>query len=200
MDVTTLTYGNIISILWLVWLIYWMVSALVVKNTQQRESSSSRIAHWLPVLVGAWLLAAPLVPFGFLSSPRLPYLPLRFQIAVLLVATGLAFSCWARIHIGRNWSGSVTIKEGHELIRTGPYAYVRHPIYTGLLVAMAGSALAVGEPRAVLGWVLVLYAFVRKLRIEEGFMRQQFGERYEAYCAEVPMLAPFTAARRSGPR
>ncbi len=200
MGTLTLSYGDIIFGLWLAWTLYWTISALRVKSTRQRESPGSRVAHWLPVLLGAWLIAAPRVPFGLLSTPELADVAVRYQLAVALIAVGLAFSVWARVHLGRNWSGSVTIKEEHELIRTGPYAYVRHPIYTGLLTALAGSALACGEPRAVLGWALCAYAFVRKIGIEEGFMRQQFGAQYQAYSAQVPALVPFTGAPRSAPR
>ncbi len=195
-----ISYGDLMFGMWMAWLVYWTVSALRVKSARQTESAGSRAAHWLPVLVGAYLIAAPQVPFGFLATPELPDFPGRYPLAVALVGLGLAFSVWARVHLGRNWSGSVTIKDGHELIRTGPYAYVRHPIYTGLLVAMAGGALACGEPRALLGWALCTYAFTRKLGIEEGFMRQQFGDQYQAYSAEVPALVPFTGAPRSAPR
>jgi protein-S-isoprenylcysteine O-methyltransferase Ste14 len=118
----------------------------------------------------------------------------------VLLALGLAFTVWARVYLGRNWSGTVTLKEGHELIRSGPYTYVRHPIYTGLLVALLGSAVACGELRAMIGLGLVAGAFIRKLRIEERFMREIFPGQYERYCAEVPALVPFTKARRSEPR
>jgi protein-S-isoprenylcysteine O-methyltransferase Ste14 len=126
--------------------------------------------------------------------------PTRFGSALALTVAGLAFTVWARVHLGRNWSGTVTLKEGHELIRTGPYAYVRHPIYAGLMVALLGSAVACGELRALIGFVIVTAALVRKLRIEERFMRESFPEQYRDYCAEVPALIPFTKPRRSAPR
>jgi protein-S-isoprenylcysteine O-methyltransferase Ste14 len=94
----------------------------------------------------------------------------------------------------------VTLKEGHELIRSGPYAYVRHPIYTGLLVALLGTAVACGELRALIGLAVVAAAFVRKLRIEERFMRESFPEQYARYSSEVPALIPFARPRRSAPR
>jgi protein-S-isoprenylcysteine O-methyltransferase Ste14 len=85
----------------------------------------------------------------------------------------------------------VTLKEGHELIISGPYARVRHPIYTGLLLAFIGSAMAIGEWRAVLAFALASLAFWRKLRLEERLMHEQFGENYQAYCQRVPALIPF---------
>jgi protein-S-isoprenylcysteine O-methyltransferase Ste14 len=90
----------------------------------------------------------------------------------------------------------VTIKEGHQLVTTGPYAIVRHPIYTGLLLAIAGSAIAIGEWRGVLAVVVAFASFLHKLRLEERWMRQQFGEAYRSYCRRVPALLPFAATGR----
>jgi protein-S-isoprenylcysteine O-methyltransferase Ste14 len=90
-----------------------------------------------------------------------------------------------------NWSSDVTLKRDHELIVTGPYAFVRHPIYTGILLGFVGTALAVGEWRAVLAVALAGVAFWRKLGIEEAVMRRQFGETYARYVARVPALIPF---------
>jgi protein-S-isoprenylcysteine O-methyltransferase Ste14 len=196
-------YRQVIAALWLAWILYWLWSAASTKTTQRRESRLSRLSHVLPLLLGAWLIFRPrlyLPGLAWLSRPLLPESDARFLIALLLVAAGLAYAVWARVHLGGNWSGSVTQKEQHELIRTGPYAQVRHPIYTGLLVALLGSAIACGEPRAVVGLAIVVLAFVRKLRIEERFMGELFAQQYERYRAEVPALVPLTGARRSAPR
>ena len=201
MDHPTLHYRQLIFGLWLAWVLYWVVSAFGVKTTRRRESRASRLSHVLPLAVGVTLIAWPhLHQVGWLSRPLLPPSAWRFGGALALTAAGLAFTVWARLHIGRNWSGTVTLKEGHELIRSGPYAWVRHPIYTGLLVALLGGAVACGEWRALIGLALVAGAFVRKLRIEEHFMRESFPDEYPRYCAQVPALIPFTAARRSAPR
>jgi protein-S-isoprenylcysteine O-methyltransferase Ste14 len=94
------------------------------------------------------------------------------------------------VYLGTNWSGTVTIKQDHELITGGPYRFVRHPIYSGLLLAFIGTALARGEWRGVLAVALTFVAFWRKLRIEEQWMRQQFGVAYEEYARRVAALAP----------
>jgi protein-S-isoprenylcysteine O-methyltransferase Ste14 len=154
----------------------------------------------LPLLLGVYLIIWPRLPVPWLSEALLPDVPARYWLALALVAAGLGFTVWARLHLGRNWSGTVTQKQGHELVRSGPYALVRHPIYTGLLAALLGSAIALGEPRGFLGVFIVLGAFWRKLRIEEGFMRELFPGQYARYMTEVPALVPFTAARRSAPR
>jgi protein-S-isoprenylcysteine O-methyltransferase Ste14 len=196
-------YWQLIAVPWLVWILYWLWSAVRTKTTQRRESLGSRLSHVLPLLLGAWLIFRPrlsLPGLAWLSTPVLPQSDARFLVALLLVAAGLAYTVWARVHLGANWSGSVTQKEQHELIRTGPYAQVRHPIYTGLLVAFLGSAIACGEVRAVLGLAIVVFAFVRKLRIEERFMGELFPQQYERYRTEVPALVPLTGARRSAPR
>jgi protein-S-isoprenylcysteine O-methyltransferase Ste14 len=85
------------------------------------------------------------------------------------------FTVWARVHLGMNWSGTVTVTEGHELITSGPYAVVRHPIYTGLLLAFGGSALARAALRGILAVALAFWSLWRKLRIEKTWMREQFG-------------------------
>jgi len=186
--------------LWLAWVLYWVVCAFSAKTTQRRESPGSRLSHLVPLFIGVALIVWPRAPWDWLSLRLLAPGPLESALGVALLAPGLAFTVWARVYLGRNWSGTVTLKEGHELIRSGPYAYVRHPIYTGLLVALLGSAVACGELRALIGWCVVAGAFIRKLRIEERFMREIFPGQYPGYCAAVPALVPFTKLLRSAPR
>jgi len=196
-----LRYRQLLNGLWLAWALYWIVSAYGTKQTRRRESLGSRLSHVLPLLAGTVLIAWPHPQLGrWLSRPLLPPGPLRFGGALALVGAGLAFTVWARVCLGGNWSGTVTLKEGHELIRSGPYAWVRHPIYSGLLVALAGSAVACGELRAFAGLAVVAAAFIRKLRTEERFMRERFPGEYAQYSAEVPALIPFARPRRSAPR
>jgi protein-S-isoprenylcysteine O-methyltransferase Ste14 len=200
MHTSVLSYRQLMLWLWSAWFVYWVVCALSVKSTQRRESLGSRLSHVVPLLTGVALILWPRVPWQWLSLRLLPPGPLQVALGLVLLALGLAFTVWARVYLGRNWSGMVTVKEGHELIRSGPYAYVRHPIYTGLLVALLGSAVACGELRALIGLGIVAGAFIRKLRIEERFMRELFPQQYPRYCAEVPALIPFTRLPRSVPR
>jgi protein-S-isoprenylcysteine O-methyltransferase Ste14 len=92
--------------------------------------------------------------------------------------------------LGRNWSGVVQLKQDHELIVRGPYSIVRHPIYTGLLLAFLGSALAIGEWRGLLATTIVAGSFWRKLRLEERWLCELFGEQYRAYMQRVKALVP----------
>jgi protein-S-isoprenylcysteine O-methyltransferase Ste14 len=200
MHTSVLIYRQLMLGLWLAWLLYWVISALSAKTTRRRESLGSRLSHVVPLLIGVALIVWPRVPSDWWSLPLLPHRPLTYAVGLALLVLGLAFTVWARLHLGRNWSGTVTLKEGHELIRSGPYAYVRHPIYSGLLVALLGSAVACGELRAMIGLSVVAGAFIRKLRIEERLMREIFPGQYQRYCAQVPALVPFTKPPRSVPR
>jgi protein-S-isoprenylcysteine O-methyltransferase Ste14 len=110
---------------------------------------------------------------------------------LVLTALGIGFTIWARLWIGGNWSGTITIKEEHELIQNGPYAIVRHPIYSGFLMALLGTAIVQGEVRALLGFPLAVLGWGLKLRMEESFMTQQFGSAYLDYKRRVKALVPF---------
>jgi protein-S-isoprenylcysteine O-methyltransferase Ste14 len=186
---------------WAAWALYWLVSAIGNKATQRREPWSSRIAYILPLVVGGVLIAWRGVPWAGVLSLRLwPRSLALYWVGLAVLVAGLGFAVWARVQLGRNWSGAVTVKEGHELIRTGPYACVRHPIYTGLLTAVIGTVICAATVRAALGFLIIAVALVRKVRAEEVFMRETFPGRYEKYCEEVPALVPFVRPRRSGPR
>ena len=193
----TLAYRFLFPGMWLSWVLYWFWASRQAKPNERHEPIGSRLLHILPLLVAVWLLLGGRVPVPFLYERPFPWAPWEFWIGALITAAGLLFTVWARIHLGRNWSGTVTIKQGHELIDTGPYALVRHPIYTGLLLAFIGSAAALGQWRGVLAVLIVWAAFWRKLRLEERWMTEQFGERYLAYCQRTPALVPFSKRKRA---
>jgi protein-S-isoprenylcysteine O-methyltransferase Ste14 len=183
-------YANLIPALWFAWCVYWLVAARGIKNDRRRESAGSRAAHLLPLALAALLLWPPTLPYGFLCGRMWPATATTFFAGAAILAAGLGFSIWARVHLGRNWSGIVTLKDKHELIRSGPYALVRHPIYTGLLLGFVGSAVARGEWRGVLAVAIVFVALWRKLQLEEQWMVETFGDAYRRYRAEVPALIP----------
>lgn len=186
-----LAYRYAFPAMWLSWVVYWWVASRDVKTTVQRESLPSRLAHIIPLSIAVFLYSWQRVRIPWLAERILPLSEGSFWIGAFLTAGGLLFAVWARLHLGRNWSGSVTIKEGHDLVTSGPYALVRHPIYTGLLLALLGSTLALGDWRAVLAFALSVGALWRKLRVEEHWMRQQFGDAYQAYAQRVAALIPF---------
>ena len=177
--------------MWLSWVAYWWISSRKVKRTVRRESLASRLSYICPLLLAALFFAVPRPPVPVLGERFLPAATWSFVVAAALTAAGLLFAVWARRYLGPNWSATLAIKEGHELITTGPYAIVRHPIYAGLVLAIVGSAMAIGEWRALLGAVIAVLAFVRKFRLEERWMHEQFGEAYRTYRQRVPALIPF---------
>jgi protein-S-isoprenylcysteine O-methyltransferase Ste14 len=176
--------------LWIAWLIYWWASARNVKVTRWREPLGSQLLHRVPMILAALVLAAPrLLPLA-LRWRILPAGALVPTLGVVLIAVGLGFSVWARRHLGRNWSSRVVVKEDHALIRTGPYSRLRHPIYSGLLLAFLGTAMIIGEVRAFLAFVLLLISFAIKSQAEEARMREAFPE-YEQYRRETTALIPY---------
>ena len=179
-----------IPALWLAWALYWAAAARGVKQAARREPLWSRAAHIGPLLAAAALLCAPRLPWALLHE-RLPFArDAAAWLGAVIASLGLALTVWARVHLGRNWSGTVTVKQGHELVRTGPYAWVRHPIYTGLLLMLLGTALALGEWRGVLALLIAFAALWRKLKLEERWMRETFGEAYDDYRRGVKALLP----------
>jgi protein-S-isoprenylcysteine O-methyltransferase Ste14 len=190
-------YQHSITTLWLTWLIYWCVAAISAKKTRCRESVASRLSHILPLALGIGLLLSSHVVDGWLAVRFLPRSRGWFWLGFTLVVLGLAFSIAARVWLGGNWSGTVTLKQDHELIRSGPYRWVRHPIYTGLLIALVGSTIALGEWRGLVGLALITVAFLRKIGVEEQFLMQQFADAYTRYRAEVPALFPLPGRRNA---
>jgi protein-S-isoprenylcysteine O-methyltransferase Ste14 len=182
--------GLVISALWIIWLLIWLVAAGKVKPTSWKESMSSRLRHRAPLMIGALLIVWPEVSPAFLMSRFIPNSPIVGIIAITLVAAGLSFAVWARWYLGSNWSGDVTVKQNHSLVRDGPYRLVRHPIYTGILVGAVGSALAIGEWRGIVAVALCLLSFLVKSRIEETRMRETFPE-YATYQRETKSIIPF---------
>ena len=183
--------------MWATWAAYWWVAASGTKQTVRREPWESRLLHVLPLIVAGWLVWSEHVPGSLLNERIFPWTPWIFGVAALITAAGLMFAVWARVHLGRNWSGTITIKQDHDLIDSGPYAIVRHPIYTGLLTALTGTALARGEWRGLLAVLIAWIALRRKLQVEERWMAERFGAQYEAYSRRVPALVPKMNARQS---
>ncbi len=179
-----------VTLAWLVFLGYWAFSAIGTKRTTKRESVLGRAPHIFLVVLGAMLLFGDDVHIAFLDQRFLPRVPAVRDIGAVLTWIGILFAIWARYHIGQYWSGRVTLKEDHQLIRTGPYARIRHPIYTGIALAMFATALVVGEWRSLLGALLVLTAHVFKARKEESWLMEQFGEDYREYRRETGFLLP----------
>ena len=187
----SLFYNFLFPAMWLGYSAYWWAMSRNVKTTERSESAVSRFARMIAIVVAAALLLLPSVPLSLLNKRFVPAGEWSFGSGAAITAAGLLFSIWGRHHLGKNWSQAVTVKEGHELITSGPYSLVRHPIYTGLLLGFFGSAVARGEWRGILAVALVFAVLWFKLRLEEKWMRAQFGAAYESYSRKVSALVPY---------
>ena len=185
------SYHALMPVIWLIWLMYWALAAIGTKPAARSERPASRLTHSIPIVLGGLMLAFPDLLGPTLQQRFVAATPAWFWLGLALVGCGLVLTVVARMSLGSNWSGIVTLKQDHELVRSGPYAFMRHPIYTGLLLALIGTAIAIGEWRALIGVALIALGLVRKLMIEERFMMAQFGEAYAHYRAHVRALVPF---------
>ncbi len=180
----------IVSVLWMIFAAVWLIAWLRTKRTQERAPLSSRLLYAVPVMIGSYLLFSKNVAFGWGRVRLYPGNPVLDAIAVFLTALGIGFAIWARFYLGTNWSSAVSVKVGHELIRTGPYTWVRHPIYAGLLLALIGTALQQGKLVDLPALGLFWFGFWIKSRMEEEFMRKTFGEQYVEYRKSTGALIP----------
>src|ERR1700723_219986 len=184
-------YKSFFPVVWICFFLYWQIKAANTKTTQRLEPAASRILRVFIFLIAIVLLSTTRVPLPWLYLQLWPVGFWPFWLGPAVTVAGLLFAVWARKYLGRNWSRSVTIKQGHELITTGPYAVVRHPIYTGILTGFLGMAIAISQVRGFIVVVLILFAYWLKLRMEEGFMRSQFGETYATYAHQTAALMPY---------
>jgi protein-S-isoprenylcysteine O-methyltransferase Ste14 len=171
---------------WGLFSVYWEAAAKSAAPARSSESQLSRAFHVTLVNFAALLV---FVPFQGLGR-YLPASPVLMACGLAVQALGTCLAVWSRRHLGRNWSGAIQIKVDPQLVRSGPYRLVRHPIYTGLLAMYAGPAIVTGEWHALVGVALVIFAYWRKIRLEEAALSTAFGEDYEAYRRESWALVP----------
>lgn len=176
---------------WLGVMIVWLLAALKRKRTVRIYRGLARAAQFAILIPAFFLIFDPYLSIGILARRVIPATTTARAIGLALTFTGLLFALWARFFLGRNWSGEVTVKEDHELIRGGPYAIVRHPIYSGFLFALLGAGIAFGELRQFIGLALAAVGWRLKSLVEERFMAEQFGEQYATYKQHVKALVPF---------
>lgn len=191
----TLTIWQIELIPWYVFGVYWAITWLRVKPTKAKEKSADRLLTVAIVAVGFCLLFKKWTAIGPLGARFVPENAGIMWLGVAVTWAGVMVAIWARYSLGVYWSARVTLKQGHQLVRSGPYAFVRHPIYTGMFLAALGTALVVGEWRGILAVVLLIMAHARKAFREESLLTREFGEEYTNYRRSTGFLFP-----RLGPK
>ena len=170
--------------------LFWLAGMLFIKPIQRKGSFGSRLAQILMAVLGGVVIGG-LIPLGpWMDARIVPLSPSVALAGFFVTLAGCSLAAWARITLGANWSGRPTVKTGHELIVKGPYALVRHPIYTGLLCALAGTILAVDRWRGILGFLIIAASLAIKMRQEERLMEQTFPSEYPAYRKRVKTLVP----------
>jgi len=176
--------------LWIAFGALWLVWAIGTKPTQVRESTSSRLSYVVLTIAAFYAMFSGDVPHEWLRTPLFPAHAWTEVLGVALTAAGLAFAVWARAYLGSNWSSTVTVKVGHQLVRSGPYRWVRHPIYSGMILAMVGTALERRAVRGLIAIVLVYAGFKIKSKIEERAMAATFGPEYDQYSRGTGAIIP----------
>lgn len=183
---------SVIGFGWLIFFAYWWISAIGVKKNIRGRSWRAQVGARILAIAGIIaLIRMPGTRAFFQDGPPPAEIDSVRGVAGLIIClAGFALAVWARLYLGRNWGMPMSLKQGHELVTTGPYRYVRHPIYTGMLLAIVGSALVSGPIWVVLLIGMTIYC-VYSARTEESLMLQQFPEQYARYRQRSKAIIPF---------
>ncbi|HJZ29769.1 MAG TPA: isoprenylcysteine carboxylmethyltransferase family protein [Hyphomicrobiaceae bacterium] len=186
----TSTYTAVAYAAWGLVLLVWIPSYFISRRAVRIDQPLLQVATTALIVLAFALLFQRRAP-GPLSQ-RISEAPAPLALVADIVCVGaLLFAIWARVSLGRNWSGALaSVGENHELVRSGPYRYVRHPIYAGFLLAIIATAITIGTVGSYLAIAVALVAFRLRIRIEEGLMLAQFPDAYRAYQAETAALLP----------
>jgi len=180
----------IIRCSWWAFALFWLAAAVSRKRTARREPIGIRLIHIAFMVVAFGFLFGYFRQGGLAQGRLWPEELWIAQAGAAMTAVGVAFAIWARVHIGRNWSGQVMIKQDHELIRTGPYSRIRHPIYTGLLFAVLGTAIAIGDYGALVCFLVILLGLTYKAKREEHILSEHFGAAFEEHKRHTGFFLP----------
>ncbi|MEO7223107.1 MAG: isoprenylcysteine carboxylmethyltransferase family protein [Devosia sp.] len=188
-----MTYSIPFAVLWLAWLLSWLLAARWASRAAARPPVREQWLSWVLISAGAVAIG-----FNFATGTRgMQWMPFdtREQILLVVAIAGLGITWWARIHLGTLWSGTVTRKAQHKIIKTGPYAIVRHPIYAGVSLALIATVLLRPGWLGLAGAALIIASFVIKYRLEERFLMHDLGPEYAAYRKKVAALVPYLTGR-----
>jgi protein-S-isoprenylcysteine O-methyltransferase Ste14 len=181
--------------IWIGWLTSWVAASFWSSPMQKRVATLQTWTYRAVIIAGSLLL----LPFTAWMLAEKRIWDVGYAAAYVLAGvmlTGLFLTWWARLHLGRLWSSAISRKEDHRIVDTGPYAFIRHPIYTGLIIALLATSAAEATVTAILGASLVASGLWLKARSEERFLAAELGpDVYGSYCHRVPMLVPFLSRR-----
>lgn len=181
----------LIGLLWIGWAGYWIIAARHNLTNRRTESLLTGASYRVLLIIGILLLALPVRSQTVLDVFLWPQSTLIVAIGLAMTVGGLSIAVWARRHLGRYWSGRITLKVDHRVIQSGPYALVRHPIYSGILLALLGTVISIGTVQSCLGLALMFLSFVRKLTLEERWLSTDLGSEYDDYRHRVKALIPY---------
>lgn len=176
---------------WVVTAVIWIFASVFSKPTVKTGSPGARLFYLAFAIAGGFCIGDKLFYWGWLGRRFLPHSAIVVLLGALLTAAGCLFAIWARAVLGSNWSGGPAVKQDHTLVQKGPYSLTRHPIYTGFLIAVLGTGIAVARYRAILGFLLVLFSLLIKTAQEENLMTQSFPNEYPQYRNRVRALVPW---------
>lgn len=188
---TTTWPTQLLALIWLAWLASWVGASFWQGRTKKHVMSLDSTRYRLPILAGG-VLFTPWTAEVLGEKPLWHLGNAGVYALAAVTLAGISFTWWARIHLGQFWSNAITHKEDHRVVDTGPYAFVRHPIYTGLITGMLATGIAVGTVSAILGAILISFGMWQKARMEEVFLSKELGaDAYGSYCRRVPRIIPF---------
>ncbi|MBV8053401.1 MAG: isoprenylcysteine carboxylmethyltransferase family protein [Acidobacteriaceae bacterium] len=176
---------------WIVTAVVWLFGMVSAKPRARAGSAEVRLTYLVLAIIGGFCIGDKRLHWGWLGQRFAPPSISILFLGAVLTVIGCAVAIWARTVLGSNWSGVPDVKQGHTLVQTGPYALTRHPIYTGFLIAVFGTALAVFRYRALIGFVLVLVSILLKIQEEEKLMSESFPNEYASYRNRVKALVPW---------
>jgi protein-S-isoprenylcysteine O-methyltransferase Ste14 len=186
---------RLLEYIWTVFGLYWVAVARGGKATQTGESPFYRLLRLLILVITFTLLFSDRTAVGFLAGRFIPQISAIAYAGFAATVAGLAIALWARVHLGQYWSDKIVLKVDHQLIRTGPYAYMRHPIYSGALLGVLGTALVVGQWRGVLAFLLLLSNYAIKAKTEDRILGGRFGGDFQEHVRRAGFLLPRLRSR-----
>jgi len=173
---------------------YWLLSALYtrsrVKKVSSGQLSPERTIHLALVVAAYFITLVRFKHFAFWNT-IIPQCTAANVIGIMMMLFGLSYAIWARVILGKNWSSAIQRVEGQRLVKSGPYRYIRNPIYSGILFGFAGTVIMLRTPASLTGFLIMLFAYIYKIKKEQTFLIQEFGKEYTDYISESWALIPF---------